>query len=73
MELAEPGRFISRDIARGEAVEHEIDAFISKRHNKRVKTEGERAIEDAWREAERREEARRQEEAEKTAWHGTGA
>jgi hypothetical protein len=28
--------------APGEDVEHEIDAFISRRHNRRVKTEGER-------------------------------
>ena len=41
----EPGRFISRDIARGEAVEHELDAFIQKRHDQRIKAEGERAIE----------------------------
>jgi hypothetical protein len=60
MDIAhEPGRAIGGDIARGEGVEHELDSFISKRHEQRVKTEGERAIEDAWREAERREEARR--------------
>jgi hypothetical protein len=27
----EPGRAIGRDIAAGEAVEHELDAFISRR------------------------------------------
>ena len=31
MDLAQPGRAISRDIAKGEMVEAEIDAFISKR------------------------------------------
>jgi hypothetical protein len=35
----EPGRGIGRDIGRGEAVEHKLDAFISKRHEQRVKTE----------------------------------
>jgi hypothetical protein len=47
---AQPGRDIGRDIGRGEAVEHELDAFISKRHEQRLKTEGERQIEEAWRE-----------------------
>jgi hypothetical protein len=58
---AQPGRGIGRDIGRGEAVERELDAFISKRHEQRVKTEGERQIEESWRESERREEARRRE------------
>jgi hypothetical protein len=30
----EPGRCIGRDIAKGEAVEHELGAFISKRHER---------------------------------------
>jgi hypothetical protein len=47
---AQPGRDIGRDIGRGEAMEHELDAFISKRHEQRLKTEGERQIEEAWRE-----------------------
>jgi predicted nucleotide-binding protein (sugar kinase/HSP70/actin superfamily) len=64
---AQPGRGIGRQIGRGEAVEHELDAFIAKRHEQRVKTEGERAIEAAWRESERREEARRREEN-RLAW-----
>jgi hypothetical protein len=64
---AQPGRGIGREVGRGEAVEHELDAFIAKRHEQRVKTEGERAIEAAWRESERREEARRREEN-RLAW-----
>ena len=59
---AQPGRGIGRDIGRGEAVEHELTAFIERRHEQRVKTEGERQLEEAWRESERREEQRRREE-----------
>ena len=52
MDIAtEPGRGIGRDIGRGEAVEHKLDAFISKRHEQRVKTEGERQLEEAWMES----------------------
>jgi len=43
-------------------VEHELDAFICKRHERRVKNEEERQLEEAWRESERRAEARRREE-----------
>lgn len=57
-----PGRDLSRNISRGEAVEHEIDQFISKRHAQRVRNEGERAVEVAWAESSRREEARQQAE-----------
>ena len=59
---AQPGRGIGCDIGRGEAVEYEIDAFISKRHEQRVKSGGERQLEEAWRESERREKLRRREE-----------
>jgi hypothetical protein len=59
---AQPGRAIGREIGRGEAVEAEIDAFISKRHDRRVAEEGERQLEEAWRESERRYNARRREE-----------
>jgi hypothetical protein len=64
---AQPGRGIGRDIGRGEAVEHELDAFISKRHERRVKSEGERQAEEAWKESVRRYEARRREEN-RQAW-----
>ncbi len=62
VEPSEPGRFVSRDIARGEAVEHELDAFVSKRHDQRVASEGERAVEEVWVDAERRQAAHRREE-----------
>ncbi len=63
----EPGRCIGRDIAKGEAVEHELDAFISKRHDARVAAEGEREAEAVWVESERRHNARRREEH-RAAW-----
>jgi hypothetical protein len=66
---AQPGRGIARDIGRGEAVERELDAFISNRNEQRVKTEGERQLEEAWRESDRRAEARRREEN-RLAWCG---
>jgi hypothetical protein len=70
--VARPGRAISCDISRGEAVEAEIDSFITKRHNDRVaRGEGERLAEEAWKVSERREEARRLAEVEyvRLAWH----
>jgi hypothetical protein len=63
----EPGQFIGRDISRGESVEAEINSFISKRHERCVKMEEERPIEDVWRASERRQEARRREEN-RLAW-----
>jgi hypothetical protein len=35
-------------VAKGEKVEAELDTFIARRHDKRVKEEGERAAEEAW-------------------------
>jgi hypothetical protein len=55
------------DVARGEKVEAELDAFVSARHRKRVAEEGERAEEATWRESERRHEAARR-EANRLAW-----
>ena len=43
----ELGWAIGRDIAKGEAVEAEIDVFISRRDAERRKSEGERAEEEA--------------------------
>ena len=64
-----PGRAIGRDIAAGEAVEHELDAFISRCHEHRRMSEPEREAEAAWKASERRQEAhRRRENA--AAWHG---
>ncbi len=33
---AQPGQGIGRDIGRGEGVEHELDALITRRHDARV-------------------------------------
>ena len=54
--------------APGESVEADLDAFISRRHEQRVKVEGERDIEAAWRESERRHEAARR-AANRSEWH----
>jgi hypothetical protein len=67
--IKEPGAAIGRGIASGERAEAELDAFISRRHERRVKDEGERALEDLWRESERREAARRRREA-RAGWYG---
>ncbi len=64
-----------REIAKGEAVEHELDAFISKRHDRRVKDEGERQVEEMWKARSRLEAARRRREldAEWCGWHESRA
>jgi hypothetical protein len=36
------------DISRGEAVEHELNRLIEKRHNQRAASEEQRRIEDGW-------------------------
>ena len=58
---AQPGQAIGRDISRGEIVEAEMDAFISRGTASAGKGQGERAEEAAWRESERRHEAARRE------------
>ena len=58
----EPGWAIGSDIAKGEAVEAEIDVLISRRDAERRKSEGEWAAEDLWRASECRQEALRREE-----------
>lgn len=55
------------EIARGEATEKELDALVTRRHEKRKASEGERAIEEVWAESERRHAARRRAEN-LTAW-----
>jgi hypothetical protein len=65
--ISEPGRSISRDIARGEAVEKELDVFVSRRDTKRRESEGERPAEAAWAESERAHDAGRR-EALRSAW-----
>jgi hypothetical protein len=62
-----PGQAIGRDSSKGEAVEHELDAFISRRGKQRRQTEGEQPALEVWMESERRyDEHRRQEN--RLAW-----
>jgi hypothetical protein len=68
MDVAQPGRGIGRQIGRGEAVERELDVFISKRDEQRVKAEGERQAEEAWRESVRAYEEKRRQVA-RLEWH----
>jgi hypothetical protein len=67
--MREPGAAIGRDIAAGEAVEHELDAFISRRHEQRRKSEPEREAEAVWVAAEKRQEAARRREN-RAGWYG---
>ena len=53
--------------APGEAVEAELDRLITRRHDARVSSEGERLAEEMWRESERRHAERRREEM-RAAW-----
>ena len=66
--MMEPGRCIGRDISAGERTEAELAAMIERRHEVRVRDEGERPAEEAWMESERRHGARRHEEN-IVAWH----
>jgi hypothetical protein len=56
------------DITHSEHVEKELDLLISRRHDKRVKDEGERLEEVLWAESVRRYNAR-QEADHRAAWH----
>jgi hypothetical protein len=66
-----PGAALDRNLgsptAPGETADKELDQFISRRHERRVLEEGERAEEEAWRESARRAEAARREEN-RAAW-----
>jgi hypothetical protein len=53
---------ISEGFAKGETAEATLDSFISKRHEKRVKAEGERAAEELYAESVRRYNAQQREE-----------
>ena len=53
--------------ARGGATEKELDAMIRRRHDQRVKAEGERAAEELWQESVRRYNAR-QDADHRLAW-----
>ena len=55
-------RGIGWEIATGNRADAEVDAFISRRHEQRRKSEPERETEAVWVEAERREAARRRAE-----------
>jgi hypothetical protein len=60
-------RYLGSPTAPGEAVERELDAFISKRHEQRVQAEGERLALEMWQESERKYAERRR-EANRQAW-----
>ena len=62
-------RGIGREIATGDRADAEVDAFISRRHEQRRKSEPEREVEAAWVAAERREAARRRAEN-RVGWYG---
>jgi hypothetical protein len=68
VDVMEPGAAKGRDIAKGEGVEHEITAFIEKRHTQRVRDEGDRAGEEAWMKSESRRDDRRRAEN-RAAWY----
>ncbi len=51
------------DIAKAETTEKVLDLFITRRHDQRVKDEGERQAEEAWAESERRYFAERREDS----------
>jgi hypothetical protein len=55
------------DTAKGDATEKELDAMISRRHEKRVLSEGERLEEELWQESVKAYNARRREEN-RIAW-----
>jgi hypothetical protein len=60
-------RNLGSPTAPGEAVERELGAFISKRHEQRVQAEGERLALEMWQESERKYAERRR-EANRQAW-----
>jgi hypothetical protein len=69
VDIVQPGRRIGPDISKGEFVEAEIDAFISKRHDRRLVEESHRPSEELWAASERAYFARRREEN-RLAWQG---
>jgi hypothetical protein len=62
-------RNLGSPVAPGEQVEHEINQFIEKRHTQRVKHEGEREEEEAWKESVRRYKAASQAETHLDRYH----
>jgi selenocysteine-specific translation elongation factor len=61
------GESLSRVLAPGPDAEQSIDAFIERRHAQRVKEEGERRLEEEWKESERKHAAARDAEL-RDAW-----
>jgi hypothetical protein len=55
------------DIARGERVEGELDLLVTRRHEKRSESEGERLERELWQETEMRH-AQQRREANRLAW-----
>jgi hypothetical protein len=62
------GQVLSRDLAQGEQVDGSIDAFIEKRHQERVKDEGDRRQEELWKESSRRHAEKQRMQA-RLEWH----
>ena len=60
--MSNPGRDLPREMASEDRADAQIDAFITRRDEKRRESEGYWAAEAAWREAERRLETRRRAE-----------
>jgi hypothetical protein len=67
--VREPGQAIGRDIANGDKADSQLDAFISRRHEQRLKSEPEREAEAAWVAAEKLQEAARRREN-RAGWYG---
>jgi hypothetical protein len=61
-------RNLGRPTVPGEAVERELDAFISKSHEQRVQTERERQALEMWQQEPERKYAERRREANRQAW-----
>jgi hypothetical protein len=62
------GQALSRVLAPGEEAERSIDLFISRQHEKRIKEEGDRKLEEAWKESSRKHAEKRRLQA-RAEWH----
>jgi serine phosphatase RsbU (regulator of sigma subunit) len=69
------GQVLERDIKQGEQIDGDLDRLIERRHEKRVREEGERKLKEEWRETERKHAAARDAElrAEWSEYHRTQA
>lgn len=61
------GKFIGRVLRAGERMEADLDTLITRSHERRVATDGERPAEEAWKETERRHMVARR-AANREAW-----